>query len=188
MTKNSKTILTVIAITAIASLVGATSYLSMSVPVFAAQQTVPEGPNGDGDGETNDDVKSSTSDSFTNQKPVITGSVNVDDTIKKYINENKKISFSDAAITAEKQVKNGSVVRGHVDIEQGYLVYTFSVIDTQSDISYKIIIDAGDGKILNTSEGMPFESHEMHDFGDHEMHGSEVGQSTSDGDGETNDD
>ena len=188
MTKNSKTILIAIAITTIASLVGATNYLSMSTPALAVQQTILEGPNGDGDGETNDDVNSSISDSSTNQKPVITGSVNVDDTIKKYINENKKISFSEAATTAEKHVENGSVIRGHVNVEQGYLVYIFNVIDTQDDISYKIIIDAGNGKVLNKSEGIQFESHEMHEFVDHEMHGFEVRQSTSDGDGETNDD
>jgi hypothetical protein len=54
MIKNLKIILTAIAITAIVSLFGASSYLSMSTPVLA-QQTVPEGPQGDGDGETNDD-------------------------------------------------------------------------------------------------------------------------------------
>lgn len=166
MTKNSKTILIAIAITAIASLFGATSYLSMSTPALA-QQTVPEGPNGDGDGETNDDG-SSTSDSSTNQRPVITGSVNVGDTTKNYINENKKVSFVEAATSAEKQVQNGSVVEGDLDVKQGYLVYTFSVIDTQSDISYKIIIDAGDSKILYKSEGMSSESHGMHEFGDNE--------------------
>ncbi len=132
-------------------------------------------------------AESSTSDSPTNQKmPAITGSVNVNDTIKNYINENKKISFSVAASTAEKQVQNGSVVGGHVDIEQGYLVYTFCVIDTKSDTSYKIIIDAGNGKVLNKSEGMSlssfgkfghsmpfggmsFGSHRMHEFGDKQM-------------------
>ena len=129
-------------------------------------------------------------DSFKNQTmPVITGSVNVDNAIKNYISENKKVSFSTAADTAEKQVENGSVVGGHVGIEQGYLVYTFCVIDTKSDTSYNIIIDAGDGKVLNKSEGMslksfskfghsmpfgnmpfdnmPFESHGMHGFGEH---------------------
>jgi len=117
--------------------------------------------------------------------PEISGSVNVNETIKNYINENRKVSFSTAADTAEKQVENGSVVGGRVGIEQGYLVYTFCVIDTKSDTSYKIIIDAGDGKVLNKSEGMslksfgkfghsmpfggmPFESHGMHGNWEHE--------------------
>jgi len=116
--------------------------------------------------------------------PEISGSVNVNETIKNYINENRKVSFSTAADTAEKQVENGSVVGGHIGIEQGYLVYTFCVIDTKSDTSYKIIIDAGNGTVLNKSEGfslksfgkfghsmpfggMPFESHGMHGFGKH---------------------
>ena len=126
---------------------------------------------------------SSTANSVTNQKiPEITGSVNVDDAIKNYINENKKISFSEAATSAEKQVENGSVIGGHVGIQQGYLVYTFCVIDTKSDTSYNIIIDAGNGKVLNKSEGMslksfgsmpfggmPFKQHGMHEFGQHGM-------------------
>jgi uncharacterized membrane protein YkoI len=124
--------------------------------------------------------ESSTSDSSKDQKmPEITGSVNVKDTIKNYINANQKISFSVAASTVEKQVENGSVVGGHVGIEQGYLVYTFCVIDTKSDTSYNIIIDAGNGKVLNKSEGMsfksfghfghsmPFGSHGMKGFGEH---------------------
>lgn len=132
-------------------------------------------------------IAESSSDSSMNQKmPAITGSVNVNDTIKNYINENKKVSFSEAASTAEKQVQNGSVVGGHIGIEQGYLVYTFCVIDTKSDTSYNIIIDAGNGKVLNKSEGMSlksfgkfghsipfggmsFGSHGMHEFGDKQM-------------------
>ena len=120
-----------------------------------------------------------TTDSSVNQKPVITGSVNVKDTIKNFINDNKKVSFSDAAATAEKQVENGSVIGGHVGIEQGYLVYTFFVIDTKSDTSYNIIVDAGNGNVLNKSEGMsfksfdgmPFGQHGMNEFEQHGMHG-----------------
>ena len=119
-----------------------------------------------------------TTDSSVNQKPVITGSVNVKDTIKNFINDNKKVSFSDAAATAEKQVENGSVIGGHVGIEQGYLVYTFFVIDTKNDTGYKIVIDAGNGSVLNKSEGkplksfgdMPFGPMGMHEFGQHGMH------------------
>jgi uncharacterized membrane protein YkoI len=166
MTKNSKIILTTIAITAIASLFGATSFFSTSA--LAVQQTTQEGPNGDG--ETKDAVESSTSDSSGDKMPVITGSVNVGDTIKNYINANKKVSFVDAATSAEKQVQNGSVVEGDLDVKQGYLVYTFSVIDTKSDTSYEIIIDAGNGHVLNKSAGMPLESHR---FGEHGMHGFE---------------
>lgn len=121
-------------------------------------------------------AESSAPDSSKDQKmPEITGSVNVKDTMKNYINTNQKVSFSVAASTAEKQVENGSVVGGHIGIEQGYLVYTFCVIDTKSDTSYNIIIDAGNGKVLNKSEGMSFKSfgafgHSM-PFGSHGMKG-----------------
>lgn len=86
--------------------------------------------------------------------PQITGSVNVKDEIKNFIKNNQKTTFSQAAATAEKQVTNGSVVGGHIGIVQGYLVYTFCVVDTESNTSYIITIDAGNGNVLNKSDGM----------------------------------
>ena len=86
--------------------------------------------------------------------PQITGSVNVKDEMKNFIKEHKTTSFATAATTAEHQVTNGSVVSGNVGIVQGYLVYTFCVIDTESNTSYIITIDAGDGKVLNKSDGI----------------------------------
>jgi hypothetical protein len=86
--------------------------------------------------------------------PKITGSVNVADAMKNYIKEHQTTSFSNAATTAEKQVSDGMVVGGHVGIVQGYLVYTFFVIDTKSDTSYVIMIDAGKGTVLYKSEGI----------------------------------
>jgi len=86
--------------------------------------------------------------------PQITGSVNVVDTMKNFIKENRKISLSEAASTAESQVTNGAAIGGHVGIEQGYLVYNFFVVDTESETGYNIVVDAGDGKVLYKSDGI----------------------------------
>jgi hypothetical protein len=88
------------------------------------------------------------------EMPQITGSVNVHETMKNYIKENKVVSFSDAATTAESQVANGSAMGGHVGLVQGYLVYTFFVVDTENETGYKVIVDAGDGKVLDKSDGI----------------------------------
>ena len=88
------------------------------------------------------------------QTPQITGSVNVAETMKTFIKEHRTISLSVAASTAENQVTNGTAIGGHVGISQGYLVYNFFVVDTENGTGYKIMIDAGDGKVLYKSDGM----------------------------------
>jgi hypothetical protein len=86
--------------------------------------------------------------------PDITGSVNVEQTMKDYIAEHRTISFSEAASTAEKQVTNGVILSGQSGIVQGYLVYTFFVLDSQNETGYKVIIDAGNNQVLYKSDGI----------------------------------
>ena len=94
--------------------------------------------------------------------PKINGSVNVVDNLKNFLKESTKISFSQAAQTAEKQV-NGTVIGGHIGVIQGYLVYTFAVVGNQT--LYKTIIDAGNGQVLYTSQGHPIGSMGAGPFG-----------------------
>src|SRR5918911_447010 len=75
-----------------------------------------------------------------------------------FINENVKVSFVQAAQTAQGQVTNGTVIGGHLGVVQGYLVYTFFVADTASQTGYLVIVDAGNGNVLHTSEGLSFGS------------------------------
>ena len=79
--------------------------------------------------------------------PKITGSVNVGDAIKNFTNDNQKVSFSAASATAEKQVINGKVLGGHIGIAQGYLVYTFIVVNPENQTGYKVIVDPGNGQV-----------------------------------------
>ena len=77
--------------------------------------------------------------------PEIKGSVDVG----KDVMSSVKIDFPEAASIAETK-EGGAVVNGNLGVQNGYLVYTFSVVsDNQMRI---VIVDAGDGKVLYTSE------------------------------------
>ena len=41
---------------------------------------------------------------------------------------------------------------------QGYLTYTYYAVDTNKQISYIVMIDAGNGNVLYKSEGKPISS------------------------------
>src|SRR5919198_1083500 len=89
----------------------------------------------------------------SSQIPKIVGSVNVVQTTKNVIKDNLKVSFSQAADIAGKQITNGTVVGGHLGVVQGYLVYTFFGVNPETHTVYHTIIDAGNGKVLYTSPG-----------------------------------
>jgi uncharacterized membrane protein YkoI len=97
--------------------------------------------------------------------PKINGSINVGQEIKNFFNENTKIPFNTAAETALSQVPNGKILEGHLGITQGYLTYTFFVVEPTNQTGHKVIVDAGNGKVLHSSEGFPmgsFESWRQH--------------------------
>jgi uncharacterized membrane protein YkoI len=87
------------------------------------------------------------------QLPNITGSINVMQMTKNIIKDNLKVSFSQAADIAGKQITNATVVGGHLGVVQGYLVYTFFAVNPETHTAYHTIIDAGNGKVLYTSPG-----------------------------------
>ena len=85
------------------------------------------------------------------QRPNITGSINV----PRIIENNIKVSFSQAADTAAKQVSGGMVTGGHLGVVQGYLVYRFTVVDSSNQTAYKVLVDPGNGQVLYKSAGHP---------------------------------
>jgi uncharacterized membrane protein YkoI len=109
---------------------------------------------------------SAIAESSNQQMPQISGSVNVEKTMKDFIKGHRTTSFAEAATTAEHQVSNGVAVNGNIGVVQGYLVYTFCVMDTEKDTSYIIMIDAGNGTVLHKSDGISMK--DMGKFG----HGS----------------
>ncbi len=90
--------------------------------------------------------------------PQINGSVSVANETRNFINENVKVSFVEAAQTAQGQATNGTVLGGHLGVVQGYLVYTFFVADAANQRGHLMIVDAGNGNVLHTSEGLSFGS------------------------------
>jgi uncharacterized membrane protein YkoI len=85
--------------------------------------------------------------------PKINGSVNVRDGIKNFFAENAKTPFITGAQTAQEQIANGTVLEGHIGVTQGYLTYTYFVMNPANDTAHKVIVDAGNGQVLHTSEG-----------------------------------
>ena len=140
-TKSRKRILVVsgFAIAAIASVAIA---FAISQNFASAQQMMAPSPYWMGSQEFGQDHMMASS------LPNITGSVNVPNLLAEQV----KVSFSDAAKTAEGQVDNGRAIGGHIGIAQGYLVYTFCVVDTTNHTAHMVIVDAGDGKVLANSE------------------------------------
>jgi uncharacterized membrane protein YkoI len=84
--------------------------------------------------------------------PQINGSVSLANEASNFINENVKVSFVAAAQTAQGKVTNGTVLGGHMGIVQGYLVYTFFVADAANQTGHLVVVDAGNGNVLYTSE------------------------------------
>jgi uncharacterized membrane protein YkoI len=97
--------------------------------------------------------------------PKINGSVSVGEAIKNFLEENAKISFLTAAQTAQNQIANGTVLGGHLGATQGYLTYTYIIVDSAKDSVYKVIIDAGNGHVIYTSEGQQIGSFGQTMFG-----------------------
>jgi uncharacterized membrane protein YkoI len=88
-------------------------------------------------------------------RPTITGSVNVQNAINDFLKNNVKVSFSDAANTAKAQVPNGVVVEGRLSDVHGFLAYTFSVVNYDGGTMKIVIVDAGNGQVLFTSNDLP---------------------------------
>jgi len=95
---------------------------------------------------------------FGEGMPQINGYVSVVNETSNFINENVNISFVEAAQTAQRQVTNGTVLGGYLGVVQGYLVHTFFVADNGNQMSHLVIVDAGNGNVLHTSEGPSFSS------------------------------
>src|SRR5215211_4989032 len=96
--------------------------------------------------------------SFGEGMPQINGSVSLANEASNFINENVKVSLVAAAQTAQGQVTNGTVLGGHLGVVQGYLVYTLFVSDIGNQTGHLVIVDAGNGNVLYTSEGQSFGS------------------------------
>ena len=88
----------------------------------------------------------------TNQQPpTIQGSINLQQTIMS----NVKTTFSAASDTAAAAVTNGKTIGGSLTVAQGYVVYSFQVVDDKNMV-YSVIVDPANDKVLYTSPGHQF--------------------------------
>jgi hypothetical protein len=90
--------------------------------------------------------------------PKITGSINMLQTIKHRI----KVSFSEAASTVQKEISGRTVVAGHLEVVQGYLVYTFIVVDSTNQNIHMVIVDPGNGHVRHTTPAHLINSFDEH--------------------------
>jgi len=92
-----------------------------------------------------------TTQGSTTAPPQIQGSVN----LPQLLLSNVQTKFTDAANSATGAVTSGQVLSGGLTQIQGSLVYAFKVTDGKS--LYSVIVDAGNGKVLYTSQAHPLQ-------------------------------
>ncbi len=81
-------------------------------------------------------------------QPQIQGSINLQNMIQSKVTT----KFSTAADIAAGNVTNGKVIGGFLTVKQGYVVYSFKVIDDKNMI-YSVIVDPSNGSVLYKSQG-----------------------------------
>ncbi|HEX5458285.1 MAG TPA: hypothetical protein VFX64_07890 [Candidatus Nitrosotalea sp.] len=87
----------------------------------------------------------------TQQPPTIQGTINLQQTIMSGV----QTKFSEASDTAASAVTNGKTIGGSLTVAQGYVVYSFQVIDDKNMV-YSVIVDPANDKVLYTSPGHQF--------------------------------
>jgi uncharacterized membrane protein YkoI len=99
----------------------------------------------------------------------ITSSINLMSVISEAIGSNINVSLSDAALTAESSVGNGShAASAELGENNGYLVYNVMVIDPNTNFS-KVVVDPGNGEVLFNKQLSKEEHMMMHEMGERGM-------------------
>ena len=100
--------------------------------------------------------------------PEISGSLAAGETIQENI-EMEKIHFSVATAVAENAVTDGQAIKGKLGAVQGFLVYKVGIVDGDG-LFHKVIVDAGNGFTLYTSEGKSIDDFKHYSHGDKWSH------------------
>ena len=95
-----------------------------------------------------------TSNQTSTKIPDIRGSVSIDNATNQFLKENVKVPFNTAAQTAVGEVDGGVVLSGKLTAVQGYLSYVFKVADFDAGTLKIVIVDAGNGSVLYTSDNL----------------------------------
>ncbi|WP_075055308.1 PepSY domain-containing protein [Nitrososphaera viennensis] len=81
--------------------------------------------------------------------------VNSTQTVGDFDEDLLAVQEDNATQTAAAEVTNGTVVDSQLDVVQGFLVYTVTVLDVANQNLYHVIVDPGDGSVLYASPGIP---------------------------------
>ena len=104
---------------------------------------------------------------YKHHMPEITGTIEASDNMAENLAK-EKIHFSVATSVAEHAIENGQAIKGKLGVIQGYLVYKFGIYS--DDLVYKVIVDAGNGATLYTSEGKSVSELKKHGYGNKWSH------------------
>ena len=91
---------------------------------------------------------------YKNNIPQINGTINLKNSTNNISIGNVSVPFLTAAQAAQNAISNGKIINGHIGITQGYLTYGFLMSNPTNNTLSKVIVDAGNGKVLYTSPGM----------------------------------
>ena len=91
----------------------------------------------------------------------------------------EKIHFSVATAVAENAVTDGQAIKGKLGAVQGFLVYKFGIVDGDG-LFHKVIVDAGNGFTLYTSEGKSIDDFKHYSHGDNWSHDKMMGSHFAD--------
>jgi hypothetical protein len=93
-----------------------------------------------------------------NNIPQINGTINLINSTGNISIKNASVPFLTAAQSAQSAISNGKIINGHIGITQGFLTYNFAISNPTNNTISKVIVDAGNGKVLYTSPGISFNS------------------------------
>ena len=93
-----------------------------------------------------------------NNIPQIIGTINLKNNTQNISIKNISVPFLTAAQSAQSAIDNGTIINGHIGITQGYLTYNFAVSNPTNNTLSKVIVDAGNGKVLYSSPGISINS------------------------------
>jgi len=110
--------------------------------------------------------------------PEISGSLPASDSTQENI-EMEKIHFSVATAVAENAVTDGQAIKGKLGAVQGFLVFKFGIVDGDG-LFHKVIVDAGNGFTLYTSEGKSIDDFKHYSHGDNWSHDKMMGSHFAD--------
>ena len=133
-----------------------------------------------------------TSNQTSTKIPNIKGSVSIDNATNQFLKENAKVSFNNAAQTAAGEVDGGTVLSGKLTAVQGYLSYVFKVANFDAGTFKIVIVDAGNGSVLYTSDNLALRNGVLGGEGcwrhDEFGHGHWIGKNMTDGSSQNADD